>query len=102
MRTRGGTEVRRSIATAIGVAAAVGAAAATRRLTDRGDSFYTWDGERRPLAQVGAARFSLPIAYHRSEQVVSVHAVALEAVRAILPTDALHPVRLPDGHALLA
>lgn len=94
--------MRRSIATAIGVAAAVGAAAAARRITDREDSFYGWDGERRPLARMGAARFSLPITYHRSEQVVSVHAVAFTAVRAILPTDALHPVRLPDGHALLA
>jgi Acetoacetate decarboxylase (ADC) len=94
--------MRRSIATAIGVAAGVGAAAVTRRITDGPDPFYAWDGERRPLAQVGAARFSLPITYHRSEQVVSVHAIAFEATRALLPTDALHPVRLPDGHALLA
>jgi hypothetical protein len=94
--------MRRAIATAIGVAAGVGAAAATRWINNRPDTFYSWDGERRPLAQVGAARFSLPISYHRSEQVFSVHAVSYEAVRAILPTDALHPVRLPGGHALLA
>jgi len=94
--------MRRSIATAIGVAAGVGAAAATRWITDRPDRFYAWDGERQALAQVGDARFSQPITYHRSEQVVSVHAVSLDVVRAILPTDALHPVRLPDGHALLA
>jgi hypothetical protein len=93
--------MRRSVATAIGVGAGVGAAAATRRITDRPDAFYTWVGERQALAQVGAARFTLPITYHRSEQVVSVHAIAFEAARAVLPTDALHPVRLPDGHALL-
>lgn len=94
--------MRRSIATAIGVAAGVGAAAATRRITDRPDRFYSWDGERQALSQAGGARFSLPITYHRSEQVVSIHAVAFDAVRDILPTEALHPVRLPDGHALLA
>jgi hypothetical protein len=94
--------MRRSIATAIGVAAGVGAAAAARRIMDRPDRFYAWHGEREPLAQVGPARFGLPITYHRSEQVVSVHAIAFEAARAILPTDALHPVRLPNGHALLA
>jgi hypothetical protein len=94
--------MRRSIATAIGLAAGVGAAAATRRIADRSDRFYAWNGERQPLAQVGAARFSLPITYHRTEQVVSVHTIAIEAVRAILPSETLHPVRVPDGRALLA
>jgi hypothetical protein len=94
--------MRRSIATAIGVAAAVGAAATARRITDRSDRFYRWAGGRQALVQVGGSRFSLPVTYHRSEQVVSVHSVSLEAVRALLPTADLHPVRLTDGRALLA
>ena len=95
--------MRRSILPAIGVAAGLGAIVVGRRRTGDGrDPFYEWNGERAPLRDHGPVRFSLPLTGHRTEQVISVHAVAFEPVRALLPTDELHPVRLPDGRAILA
>ena len=95
--------MRRSILPALGVAAGLGAVVVGRRRTGDGrDAFYEWNGERAPLRDHGPVRFSLPLTGHRTEQVISVHAVAFEPVRALLPTDELHPVRLPDGRAILA
>ena len=95
--------MRRSILPVLGVAAGLGAAAvARRRAVDGHDGFYAWSGERTGLRDDGPVRFSLPLTGHRTEQVISVHAAAFEPVRALLPTDELHPVRLPDGRALLA
>lgn len=95
--------MRRSIAPAIGVAAGFGiAAVAARRSRSQRDDFYEAPAAGAEAWEDGGTRVTLPITYHRSEQVISFHPVSLEAARAALPTDALHPVRLPDGRALLA
>jgi hypothetical protein len=95
--------MRRSIVPAIGVAAGLGALAAiARRVLDRPDPFYAWSGASESVQTANGSSFGLPITYHRTEQVVSIHPAALEAVRALLPTDDLHPVRLPDGRTLVA
>ena len=95
--------MRRSIAPAIGVAAGFGiAAVAARRSRSQRDDFYEAPAAGAEAWEGGGTRVTLPITYHRSEQAISFHPVSLEAARAALPTDALHPVRLPDGRALLA
>ena len=95
--------MRGSAVRAIGLAGlGIGAIAiASRRAVDRRDRFYEWSGEHLRIDD-GTAEFSLPMVYHRSEQIVSLHPAAMAPVRAILPTDDLHPVRLPDGRALVA
>jgi hypothetical protein len=43
-----------------------------------------------------------PIVIQRVDGFLAAHTASVEAVAAALPTDALHPVRLPNGRALIA
>lgn len=96
-------EMRGSVAPLIGVAAGLGAlAVAARRSLDRPDSFYAWSGGSETVQTANGWSFGLPMTYHRTEQVVSIHAAALEPVRALLPTGELHPVRLPGNRTLVS
>jgi hypothetical protein len=57
----------------------------------------------RPGAEVtrGGATFDLPILYFRDDVFVSFHTADYQRVRALMPSDRLHPVRLPGGRTLL-
>jgi hypothetical protein len=43
-----------------------------------------------------------PLVVHDLDGFQSYHPASFQAVRALLPSEALHPLRLPDGRALLA
>lgn len=86
----------------VGLTAGIGlAAVAWRRAAAPSDDFYATATDRGSTARMTGPT-DLEYTYHRSEQVVSLHSVDLESARALLPSDALHPVRLPNGRALLA
>ncbi len=57
----------------------------------------------RPGAEVtrGSATFELPILYFRDDCFASFHTADFNRVRALMPTDRLHPVRMPGGRALV-
>lgn len=95
--------MRRPVTRILGVGSGlVLAGLAVRRVVDRPDPFYASAGDAMVDQVVGPNTIHLPVTYHRSEQVISLHAIAVEPLRDLLPSDALHPVRIPDGRALLA
>ncbi len=49
----------------------------------------------------GGATFDLPILYFRDDVFVSFHTADFDRVRALMPSDRLHPVRLPGGRAMV-
>jgi hypothetical protein len=51
---------------------------------------------------VGGTTYELPILYFRDDMFAAFHTADLRAVRAALPSDRLHPLRLPGGRALAA
>ena len=51
---------------------------------------------RRPIGD------AFPLVVHDLDGFPSYHPASFEAVRAVVPTQVLHPLRLPDGRALLA
>jgi Acetoacetate decarboxylase (ADC) len=57
----------------------------------------------RPGTEVvlGGATFELPILYFRDDVFVSFHTADYDRVRALMPSDRLHPVRLPGGRTLV-
>ena len=83
--------------------AAPGAAMAAKRSADRRAAarFYERVGEPAEPMSAGAFYGGFPAIWHRSEASETMHAASLEAVRAILPSQDLHPVRLPGGHAII-
>ena len=86
----------------LGLVAGIGLVAVARRIA-RGTPgrFYAVGGARRPPPDGSPGPDDLELTYHRTEQVVSVHAVDYERALAVLPRSSLYPVRLPDGRALL-
>lgn len=65
----------------------------------RGDAdFYTWTG-RRPVIEIDGQRLIGPAFYHPFETFRSVHLASYDAVRDVLPSSDLHPVRWFDGRA---
>lgn len=64
-------------------------------------SFYAWEGPRRRVDPADPTSWMLPVFLHRVDGFWSVHAAQLDAVAASLPSDLLHPVRLPDGRAVV-
>jgi hypothetical protein len=60
--------------------------------------------QSRPGRQVthGEARFTLPILYHRDDCFAAFFSCDGEAARAAMPSERLHPVRLPGGRAIVA
>jgi len=57
----------------------------------------------RPGAEVtrGGVTFELPILYFRDDCFASFHTADYHRVRALMPSDRLHPVRLPGGRTLV-
>lgn len=57
----------------------------------------------RPGAEVtrGEATFELPILYFRDDCFASFHTADFDRVKALMPSDRLHPVRLPGGRTLV-
>lgn len=50
-----------------------------------------------PVSQTG-----YPVAIHRMDGCMSIHAASFDAARTMLPSPALHPLRLPDGRAMVS
>jgi hypothetical protein len=76
-------------------------AVASRRAAVSKDQFYEWSGEHVTVPDAAGRPVSLPQVFHRTELIISVHQADFARVRAAVPTDALHPVRLPGGRALV-
>lgn len=96
---------RQSIAGAVAIAGAAMAAtlAISRGLTHRAAArFYQHTGPRTTAVHLGAAYAGSPVVYNRSEASQTLHTASLEAVRALLPTDELHPVRTASDRAVIA
>mgnify|MGYP001813374841 FL=1 len=95
-----GIRLRRALLPA---AAATAALFAARRAVDRRAAarFYEHVGEPAEPIDAGAFHGGLPGVFHRSELSGTMHTASLEAVRAVLPSPDLHPVRLPGGRAIV-
>ncbi len=83
---------------ATGVTLAISRAVAHRSAA----RFYHQTGPRVGALRLGAAYCGSPTVFHRSEASQTLHSASLEAVREYLPTDELHPVRLPGERAVIA
>lgn len=87
---------------------AVGTAAAAtgmmlRRWADRraAEAFYTTELEASEPDWVGAGYGGLPIYWHASEWIEALFTTSLQAIREALPSDDLHPVRMPNGRGVV-
>ena len=96
-----GIRLRRALLSA---AAATAALMAAKRAADRRDAarFYEHVGEPAEPIDAGVFHGGLPGVFHRSELSGTMHTASLEAVRAVLPSPDLHPVRLPGGRAIIS
>src|SRR5690348_9192399 len=56
----------------------------------------------RPEAPIGETGVRLPLSYHRNDAFASLHTASYDAVAAVLPTDAIEPVRWLDQRALVS
>ena len=65
------------------------------------NAFFASSGPK-SLASHGQASFALPIHYYRDDCFGLFFAADHARVRAAMPSDRLHPVRLPDGRAIVA
>ena len=63
-----------------------------------GADFYTWTGPR-PLTEIDGQRLMGPAIYHPFESFRSAHLASYDAVRDVLPSSDLYPVRWFDGRA---
>lgn len=95
-----GIRLRRALLSA---GAATTALMAAKRAADRRAAarFYEHVGEPGEFLDEGAYHGGLPAVWHRSEVSETLHAASLDAVRALLPSPDLHPVRLPGGRAII-
>ena len=84
-----------------GVAAAALATAADVALQRSAARFYQRTGPRAEPARYGSAWAGSPVVYHRCEASQTLHSARLDTVRELLPTEELHPVRLPGGRAVV-
>jgi hypothetical protein len=69
------------------------------RRSDDAD-FYAWTGPR-PVTEIEGLRLMGPACYHPFETFRSIHLASYDAVRDVLPTSNLHPVRWFDGRAVV-
>ena len=86
---------------AVGVTAAALAAVADSALQRSAARFYQRTGPRAEPKHHGSAWAGAPTVYHRCESSQTLHSARLDAVRELLPTGDLHPVRLPGGRAVV-
>lgn len=82
------------------VGAGVGAAIARRA---KGSEAPFYDEARAPgiPERYGSVSLAMPFHFRHSHSFGSLHEASFDAVRASLPSPDLHPVRLPDGRALV-
>lgn len=73
--------------------------AARRR---RHDSFLGWTGPADPAVDIGVAEIALPIRYWRTDCFMGLFTADLGAVRDLLPSSRLHPVRVSANKAIVA
>jgi hypothetical protein len=64
--------------------------------------FFNWTGPAEKGVDIGSAKIDLPIMYYRDDSFMAIFSVAVEPVRALLPSRELFPVTLPDGRATVA
>jgi hypothetical protein len=64
--------------------------------------FFKWTGPTATGVDVGSAQIDLPIMYYRDDSFMGIFAADYEPVRALLPSQDLYPVTLPDGRATVA
>ena len=84
----------------LGIGAGVKARRARRR--GAGHLFPEWDGPADLSVDVGVTSIELPIRYWRTDCFMGLFPADYGAVRELLPSSRLHPVRLPGGRALVA
>jgi hypothetical protein len=87
---------------AVGTAAAAAAIAMQQRAARQAaEAFYTTRLEPTEPAWIGAGYGGAPVYWHASEWIEALHTASLEAIRAALPSDDLHPVQMPNGRAMV-
>ena len=74
----------------------------TRRQRRAHDTFLDWTGPADPTVDIGVAEIALPIRYWRTDCFMALFAADLGAVRALLPSHRLHPVRVTGNKAVVA
>ena len=87
---------------AVGVTAAALATVADVALQRSAARFYRRTGPRTEPKRYGSVWGGSPTVYHRCEAAQTLHWAPLEAVRELLPTEELHPVRMPGDRAVIA
>ena len=92
--------LRRAVFTTVAASAAVMAAkrAADMRTAAR---FYERVGATTEPTDIGTFYGGFPGIWHRSDASETMHSASLEAVREMLPSSDLHPVRLPGERAII-
>jgi len=70
------------------------------RLPRHREAFYH-SSDFRPIEEFHDLKVRPPIVYHRATGFKSVHLASFDAVREILPSNDLHPLRWLDGRAML-
>ncbi len=65
------------------------------------EGFFVWTGPTAKGVDVGSAKIDLPIMYYRDDSFWGIFSAAYEPVRALLPSEDLHPVTLPGGRAVV-
>ena len=73
--------------------------AIARRAQERAVSAFYQSGGSPRRVSVDGRDFWLPMIIHRMDGFSSIHGASMRAARELLPSDALHPVSLPDGRA---
>jgi Acetoacetate decarboxylase (ADC) len=63
------------------------------------EGFFEWTGPAEKGVNVGSARVDLPVMYYRDDSFMGIFGAALDPVRALLPSQDLYPVTLPNGRA---
>jgi hypothetical protein len=89
------------MAMAVGGAALAGAIRARRAQARAVRDFNAWAGSTEPWPAVDGIPARCPAYVNRVELFGSFHPADLAAVASALPSDAIHPVRLPDGRAIM-
>lgn len=64
--------------------------------------FLDWTGPEDPAVDIGVAEIELPIRYWRTDCFMGLFSADLGAVRELLPSGRLHPVRVSGGRAAVA